>query len=45
MAADKKVGYVPNEDRISNYKEQTGRKELTPRQQRRVNKKARQGKA
>jgi hypothetical protein len=45
MAGDKKIGYVPNDQRIANYKEQTGRKELTPRQRRRVEKKARQGKA
>src|SRR5688572_5057790 len=45
MAADKKIGYVANEQRVTAYKAQTGRKELTPRQARRVAKKARQGKA
>lgn len=42
---DKKIGYVANEQRIAAYKAQSGRKELTPRQARRVAKKARQGKA
>ena len=45
MAAEKKIGYVANEQRVTAYKAQTGRKELTARQARRVAKKARQGKA
>jgi hypothetical protein len=43
--AEKKIGYVTNAAREETYKEQTGRKELTPRQRRRVQKKANQGKA
>jgi hypothetical protein len=43
--AEKKIGYVTNAKREETYMAQTGRKELTARQRRRLQKKAHQGKA